>query len=280
MNDSHPLGVCSWSLRPRSARDLASLVRACGLLRVQLALDPIRLGLDGWSERETRSALEGEGIAVVSGMMAPAREDYSTLETIRATGGLRPDDTWAENLEAARDNAAIAKRLGLSLVTLHAGCVPEDASDPQRATMLSRLRAVCEAFAREGVRIAFETGQDSPRTMLGIVEALEDLSAGVNFDPANGILYASAEPISAIRDLAPFVRQIHLKDAIASPTPGEWGTEVRAGSGEVPWENFFAFVRERLPGVSVVIEREAGEQRVDDVRAGAELARRMLEVAP
>lgn len=213
-------------------------------------------------------------------MMAPAREDYSTLGAIRATGGLRPDDTWRENLDAARDNAAIAKRLGLTLVTLHAGCVPDDASDPVRRTMLARLREVCETFAREGVRVAFETGQDSPPTMLGIVEALGDLDAGVNFDPANTILYASAEPVSAIRDLAPFVRQIHLKDAIASPTPGEWGTEVRAGSGEVPWERFFAFVRERLPGVAVVIEREAGEQRIEDVRAGADLARRTLEVEP
>lgn len=256
------------------------MVRSCGLQRVQLALDPIRLKSPGWEERETRHALDRHEVSVISGMMAPAREDYSTLDTIRATGGLRPDHTWAENLDAARDNAAIAKRLGLSLVTLHAGCVPEDASDPQRATMLSRLRAVCEAFAREGVRVAFETGQDSPRTMLGIVEALEDLGAGVNFDPANGILYASAEPISAIRELAPFVRQIHLKDAIASPIPGEWGTEVRAGSGEVPWENFFAFLRKRLPGVPVVIEREAGERRVEDIRAGADLARRMLEVAP
>lgn len=279
MRTQHPLAVCSWSLRPRSARELASLVLECGLSRVQLALDPIRLGLDGWGERETVEALDRAGVSIVSGMMAPAREDYSTLETIRASGGLRPDDTWEENRRAAHDNAALASRLGVPLVTLHAGCVPDDATDPLRATALARLREACSAFASRGVRVAFETGQDAPGAMLDLLRDLSDLEVGVNFDPANMILYGSAEPMAALTDLAPHVRQVHLKDAIASGTPGRWGTEVPAGSGQVPWDRFFAFMRERLPGVTIVIEREAGENRVEDVRAGAALARRVLEGA-
>jgi len=277
----HRLAVCSWSLRARSAEQLGALVRDTGLACVQLALDPIRLGLPGWTLDETRSALANAGITIISGMMAPADEDYSTLDTIRQTGGLRPHTTWNANREAAEHNAAIAEQLGIELVTLHAGCLPDDPASPLRQSMLERLRTVCEPFAAKSIRVAFETGQDSIGVTLGLLDHLADLRVGINFDPANMILYGSAEPVGALRSLASHVRQIHIKDAKASATPGvTWGEEVCAGTGDVDWPAFFAVVREQLPGVGVVVEREAGDDRVSDVRAGADLARQHLEIAP
>ncbi len=267
------IGVCSWSLRPESPGDLAAKVRACGLKAVQLALDPIRR--NEWDEVEVREALDEEGIAILSGMMAMEGEDYSTLESIRATGGVRPAETAERNLEAAKENAAIAQRMGLSLVTFHAGCVPEDAADPLHDAMLTRLRDICGAFGDEGVSVAFETGQDSPATLIGVLDALDDLGVGVNFDPANMLLYGSADPIEALRQLAKWVKQAHIKDAKRSAAPGQWGEEVAAGKGEVDWPRFFEALRERAPGVDLVIERESGESRVEDVALGLQLVRRL-----
>lgn len=275
---SDRLAVCSWSLQPSSADDLAIKVRACGLSRVQIALDPIRLsrGGDGWDEQTTRAALADAGIEVVSGMMAPGGEDYSTLESIRETGGVRPDATWERNREAAIENADLAKRLGLTLVTMHAGCVPEREDDPLRARMIARLREVAEIFGEQGVRVAFETGQDSAATMLGVLDALRDLDVGVNFDPANVLLYGSGDPIEAMRALSGWIVQTHLKDARRSCARGEWGVEVRAGMGEVRWEEYFGVLAALSRTVDVVIEREAGEMRVEDVRSGVAIARRFL----
>jgi sugar phosphate isomerase/epimerase len=267
------LAVCSWSLAPTSPRDLADQVRACGLSAVQLALDPIRRG--EWSESETREELSHAGIVIVSGMMAPAGEDYTTLDTIRETGGLRPDATWPANLRAAKENAAIAQHLGLSLVTLHAGCITDGDGEPSHTALLARLREVCACFAERGVRIAFETGQESAQAMIEIVEDLHDLRVGINFDPGNVILYGQGDPIEAMSALAPWILQTHMKDAKASSVPGEWGEEVEAGTGEVNWSEFFRLLRTTLPAIDVVIEREAGERRVRDVRAAAEVARRI-----
>ncbi len=242
----------------------------CGLSAVQLALDPIRRG--EWSEDETRERLTDAGVAIVSGMMAPAGEDYTTLDTIRATGGLTPEATWPENRLAAEENAAIAQRLGLSLVTLHAGCMP-DRDDDTRSAFLSRLREVCGRFSACGVRVAFETGQESARAMVEMVKSLRDLRVGINFDPGNVILYGQGDPIDALLTLSPWILQSHMKDALASGAPGEWGEEVRAGTGEVDWSKFFRLRGTAVPPVVVVIEREAGRTRVEDVRAAAELAR-------
>jgi L-ribulose-5-phosphate 3-epimerase len=238
---------------------------------VQLALDPIRTG--AWDADETLEALQHAGLRVISGMMATRGEDYSTLETIRATGGVRLDEHWEENLAAAKANAALAKRLGLGLVTLHAGFLPHDPQDPLRAVMTERLRRLIGVFAEQGVQVGLETGQEDAATLLSVLHDLRDTPPRVNFDPANMILYGMGEPVAALRALAPHVAQVHVKDAIASARPGQWGTEVPAGRGQVEWRSFFDVVRTLPESVSLVIEREAGESRLEDIRAARTLIR-------
>src|SRR5438552_165549 len=151
----HRIGVCSWSLSPRDVRDLADKARACGVEGVQLALDPIRKG--AWPEGETARVLRAEGITVMSGMMAMAGEDYSTLESIRRTGGVRPDEHWEENLASAAANAALAARLGLALVTFHAGFLPHGRTveeDGLRRVMLERVGRIADVFSAAGVSVA------------------------------------------------------------------------------------------------------------------------------
>lgn len=270
------VGVCSWSLRPAGPGDLVSALAECGVHAVQLALDPIRTG--AWPEAETAARLRSAGIGVISGMMATAGEDYSTLDSIRRTGGLRPDGTWTANLAAAEANAALAKRLGVSLVTLHAGFLPHEGNDPERGVMMERLRRVAGVFAARGVDVALETGQESAETLLEVLADLDAVGArvGVNFDPANMILYGMGEPVEALRRLAPRVRQIHIKDADPAVDPGEWGTEVPAGTGNVNWPEFFRLLRSACPGVNLVIEREAGESRVADIRTARALIERFM----
>jgi sugar phosphate isomerase/epimerase len=268
------IGVCSWSLRPSGPADLARKVRACGLDWVQLALDPLRTG--AWKVDETHHALGQEGVRVLSGMMAMAGEDYATIDSIRRTGGVRPDATWDANLAAARENAALARDLGLDLVSFHAGFIPEAAGDPARATMLDRIRAIVDVFAKAGVRVALETGQETEGCLSRVLLDLRRPAAGINFDPANLILYGTGDPVEALDLLHEWVRQIHVKDATPPATRGAWGTEVPAGDGDVDWDSLFAVVRKRGVSCDLVIEREAGEKRGEDVRRAAELVSRHL----
>ena len=272
------LGVCSWSLRPGSPEELAAGAAAVGVDAVQLALAPLRAG--AWSSAHTAAALADAGIEVRSGMMATCGEDYSSLESIRRTGGVRPDRHWHENLRIARADAALARELGLGLVSFHAGFLPHDARDPERAVLVARLREVVDAFAAEGVEVAFETGQETAQTLLSVLGELERPSAGVNFDPANMILYDVGDPVAALRQLAGHVRQIHVKDAVRTEVPGRWGREVRVGTGQVDWDAFFALVGEAGLACDLMIEREDGEDRVDDMRAAAAVVRARMPAEP
>lgn len=261
------LGICSWSLRPQSARSLAADVIAFGIGRIQLAIDPIRENRPGWGEIETVNALRAAGIQIASGMMVTLGEDYSTLESIARTGGVRPDSTWGRNLQAAQQNARLARRLGIHLVTFHAGFIPHE-SDAERDKLIRRLRQIVDVFDDCGVRTAFETGQESAETLLDALVELDRPCVGVNFDPANMILYGMGDPIAALAKLAPRIAQVHIKDATPARTPGIWGAEVAVGAGAVDWSKFFDTLHTHGFSGDMIVEREAGESRLADaVRA-------------
>lgn len=265
------IAVCSWSLQPESADALAERALATGVAGVQLALDPIRLGI--MELGETRNRLREAGLEIVSGMMGLEGEDYSTLETIRRTGGLVPDDTWPANRRAAAELARIAAELKLGLVTFHAGFISHSPVDPRRSVLLDRLRTMTEIYGVRGVRIALETGQESAATLGEVLDVLEPQRVGVNFDPANLILYGSGDSVAALRALAPRVVQVHAKDALPAVQAGEWGVEVPVGEGTVDWAALLGAMLECREVKDIVIEREAGSDRVGDVTH----ARRYLE---
>jgi sugar phosphate isomerase/epimerase len=264
------IGVCSWSLQPDSAADLIGKLQAAGLDCVQLALEPLRCG--AWPFARAIGELRDAGVEIRSGMMSMRGEDYSSLDSIRATGGVRPDATWTYNLDAAKQNAAIARNLGMQLVTFHAGFLPHERGRRERDVMLQRLREIVDVFAEHGVRVGFETGQESADTLLDALEEIGRETAGVNFDPANLILYTMGDPVEAMKKLAGRIFQIHLKDARLTRVPGTWGTEVRLGQGDVDWDDFFRVLRREHIECDLMIEREAGNERIGDIAHAHKLA--------
>jgi sugar phosphate isomerase/epimerase len=189
---------------------------------------------------------------------------------------VRPDGEWPANRQRAADVARVAGEAGLGLVAFHAGFLPQEPGDPLRRTMIERLRVVADGFAEHGIDVALETGQETAETLAGVLAEIERPTVGVNFDPANMILYGMGEPVQALDRLAPVVKQIHVKDAVPTDTAGTWGTEVVAGRGSVDWQAFFNVAATISPPVGFVIEREAGADRLGDIEAARDLIEKHL----
>jgi sugar phosphate isomerase/epimerase len=258
------LAVCSWSLRPTSPEGLAQSLLELRIPRVQLALDPLRDDPAVWGR--TAEIFAANSIEIVSGMFGTVGEDYSTLETIKATGGIVPDATWSQNWQNAQATAELAARLGLKLVTFHAGFLPHEATDPTYAKLRGRITQLADLFAARGLDLGFETGQESADTLAAFLQQLGKPNVGVNFDPANMLLYAKGDPIAALRTLRPWLQQCHLKDAVKTKVPGTWGEEVALGTGQVDWKAFFQVLASTGYAGHLSIEREAGEQRATDIQ--------------
>ena len=157
----------------------------------------------------------------------------------------------------------------------HAGFLPPDTSDPLSAKMIERLQFIADTFGARGIEVAFETGQETAPVLVEFLQKLGRKNVGVNFDPANIILYDHGDPIEALRTLGPWLKQIHIKEGKRPRTPGIWGEEVVAGTGEVAWPEFFATLRALNFTGWCCIEREAGTARVEDIRAARELVERV-----
>jgi sugar phosphate isomerase/epimerase len=270
---SSRLAVCSWSLEPTSVDDLLAKLGATGVSRVQIALDPIRIN-EGGGWATVKDAFAKKGVTMVSGMLGTVGEDYTTLESIKRTGGVVPDATWPETWKNIQADAEVAERLGLTLVTFHAGFLPHDPADPAFPRLQARVRQVADHFAARKMSIALETGQEDAGTMATFLKGLERSNVGVNLDPANLILYDKGDPIAALRTLGTWVRQCHMKDAVRTKTPGTWGEEVPLGTGQVDWKAFLRTLDEVKFTGNLCIEREAGKNRVGDIRTAREVIER------
>ena len=261
------LAVCSWSLQPETPESLVAHLLEIGIPRVQLALDPLRENPSVWGK--TAELFAAQGIEIVSGMFGTIGEDYSSLDAIKETGGVVPDKHWDANWANIQAVAGIATRLGLKIVTFHAGFLPHEEIDPGFAKLLGRITQIADVFDANDIDLGFETGQETADTLRLFLEKLNRPSVGVNFDPANMILYSKGDPIDALETLAPFLKQCHIKDATTGE-PGTWGKEVTVGTGEVDWPAFFSTLAKVDFGGHCCIEREADDQRVADIRTARE----------
>ena len=268
------LAVCSWSLQPATPAELLTQLETIGLSRIQCALDPIRQAPEIWGRLGGLCAQAG--VTLVSGMFGTLGEDYSTLDSIRRTGGLVPDATWEQNWLNLQTAARTAEELGLHLVSFHAGFLPHEESDPDYLKLQERMRQVADVFAAHSITLALETGQETATTLRDFLAQLGRPNVGVNFDPANMILYGKGDPIEAMRVLGPWIKQVHLKDAKATRQPGTWGEEVIAGTGEVDWTAFFTVLNELEFTGDCCIEREAGNQRVADILTAKQMVTELV----
>jgi len=274
------IGVCSWSLPATGPQDLAEKVNALGLKQVQLGLTPHRDDPGVWDG--VQEILAESGISIVSGMFATFGEDYTTPETIRRTGGVVPDDDWDENFELAKAAAATAKAMGLTQVSTHAGFLPHEPTDPDFEKLSQRVAQLAEVFGEAGASLLLESGQETAETLLMFLDEMSKRGVqnlGVNFDPANMILYDMDDPTDALRRLVPHVQQVHVKDANRTTVKGQWGEEVVVGTGQVDLVTFVRILAEADFDGSYIFEREAGDDRIGDITQGtAALNAAMQEV--
>jgi L-ribulose-5-phosphate 3-epimerase len=273
MKLSDNLAVCSWSLKPASPGELAGKLDTIGIRRAQLALDPIRRGGE-WQDGIAKLADLGVGVA--SGMFEAVGEDYSTLDSIRETGGIVPDATWPQTFANFKQMVPMASRAGITNVTFHAGFLPHDRHDPDYAKLTRRLVQVADLFADHGLTCSLETGQEEATALRGFLDELNRPNVKVNFDPANLILYDKGDPIAGLETLLPHVASCHIKDATRTRTPGTWGEEVAVGTGEVDWRAFFSTLGQAGFNGTLAIEREAGDQRVADIQTAHTFVRGLV----
>lgn len=270
---SERVGVCSWSWQLPMVQ-VAEKMDEAGVKGIHLALGPFIApdGRHGGAESADAWAFVKGKVAkgewkVMSTMIGTVGEDYTTLETIRRTGGIVPDKTWEQNKKIVTRGAQLTQELGCKYMSTHAGFLDEGNPEAYRK-YLSRVRWMRDECHKYGVTLILESGQETADDLSRFMPMVPGV--GINFDPANMILYAKGNPMQALHVLYPWIKQVHVKDACETKVPGTWGTEVPWGEGEVGGAAFVAELEDLGYTGNYVVEREAGNDRPGDISRAVE----------
>lgn len=183
------------------------------------------------------------------------------------TLGLVPPEYRVMRIKNLCDGADFAKKLGVKNVVTHIGFIPENPNDPQFAPLCVAVRQVAQHLKANGQNLLFETGQETPTTMLRCFEKVGCDNLGVNLDTANLILYGKANPVDALDVFGKYVMNLHAKDGLYPTNGHDLGKEVRLGDGKVDFKALFTSLKKLGYDSYVTIEREIdGEKQTEDIR--------------
>lgn len=188
------------------------------------------------------------------------------------TLGLVPITYRAQRMQDLKRASDFARLLGVNSITTHVGFIPENPNDPTYREVIIALREIAAYCARKDQDFCFETGQETPVTLIRAFEDIGLDNLGVNLDPANLIMYGKANPVDSMDLLGPHIKGVHAKDG-EYPTCGQrLGLEKPLGEGRVDFPALIAKLKEHGYQGAITIEREiAGPQQIKDIRRAKEL---------
>ena len=194
------------------------------------------------------------------------------------TLGLVPVEYRQMRIRNLCDGADFAHKLGITDVVTHMGFIPENPYDPNFSSFCVAVRTVADHLKKNSQYLLFETGQETPVTMLRCFEKVGTDNLGVNLDTANLILYGKANPVDALDVFGKYVRNLHAKDGLYPTNGHDLGKETKVGEGKVNFKALFEKLHELDYDSYVTIEREiSGDQQLKDILESREYLQNIID---
>jgi len=182
------------------------------------------------------------------------------------TIGLVPRQYRKQRIEHLKRASDFAKKLDIPALHTHFGFIPENPNNPLYRETVEALREVATYLKSNGQMMLYETGQESPITLLRAITDVGVDNQFVNLDTANLILYGKGNPLDALDVVGKLVRGIHAKDGLFPTDPKKLGEEVPIGQGKANFPKLIPRLLELGYAGALTIEREiSGPQQTQDV---------------
>ena len=177
-----------------------------------------------------------------------------------STIGLVPRAERPARVRRLMQGIDFCRASGIPAVHAHFGFIPEDPKNELYIEFINTMKPIGEYAHKQGVEIYFETGQETPVTLL---RAIQDIGTGnlfVNYDTANLVMYGTANPLDGLKVIGKYVRALHAKDGKYPTDPDELGREVPIPQGEVDFPAIIKYLKNLGFKGSITIEYELAEQ--------------------
>ncbi len=194
-----------------------------------------------------------------------------------STLGIVPVEFRADRIYDLKRGVDFAKMLGICDMVTHMGFIPECPNTDEYRGVVEAVSEVAIYAREEGINVLFETGQETPITLLRIITDVGTGNLGVNLDPANLIMYGKANPVDSLDVFGHLVRGVHGKDGVYPTDPRYLGKEVKIGDGKANFEELIPKLHALGYDGAITIEREiSGEEQVKDILYAKELLEKIF----
>lgn len=174
--------------------------------------------------------------------------------------------------------AKFANKLNVTDVCSHMGFIPENYTDSLYTDFIASAKYLAQNYKSLGINLNFETGQETPTTLARAIEDIGYDNIGINYDPANLLMYGKANPIDALEILGKYIKGVHAKDGLYPTNGYELGEETALGQGKVNFKEFLPLLLKHGYTGAITIEREiSGEQQQQDVILARDLINDILK---
>jgi len=198
-----------------------------------------------------------------------------------STLGIVPAAYRAQRVAELKKGADFAKLIGTDAIITHLGYIPENPGDPEFKGTVEAVKDIALHCKKLGLEFWFETGQETPVTLLRLIECVGTGNLGVNLDPANLILYGKGSPVDSLDVFGKHVKNVHAKDGLYPTNPMELGREVKVGEGKVRFPELVAGLAKLGFKGEYIIEREIqeGEQQNREIAETVAYLRKLVKEA-
>ena len=180
--------------------------------------------------------------------------------------GLTSPAFRARRLEYLMSGAEFTRWMGVTDMIIHAGFIPPNLFDAEYSGLVASVCKLALKCKEYGVYVLFETGAESPISLLRLIEDVKQENLGVNLDTGNSLMYGYSNPVDALYTFGKYVRNLHAKDGAPPTVERKLGAETAIGEGEVDFPAVIKRLKEIGYDRYITIEREiSGEQQKKDI---------------
>ncbi len=170
-----------------------------------------------------------------------------------------------------------AKRYGIRYITCHVGFVPEE-KDAFYERLIADLKQLARFAAANGQDFLFETGTECAASMKLTVTDIDEPNVGINFDPANMLIYGTDTPANLLDLLGDKIKVVHCKDAVPALPGDRRGKETVLGRGATNFTELLGKMLSQGFAGPLIIERELplGPEQEKDIAEAVTLIKSLI----
>ncbi|RKJ21285.1 sugar phosphate isomerase/epimerase [bacterium D16-50] len=282
-----------------------------GQFKIGIIADMLRMPFAESMEQCARMGADGVQIYAVSEeMLSASEEELKRRKKIIQDNGLQISalcgdlgghgfarrDENVKKVQTSKHIIDMALTMGCNIVTTHIGVIPEDTRSDVYRTMQEACGELAEYAAGVGAFFAIETGPEPSERLCRFLDSLGGSKGmSVNLDPANLVMVAGDDPVKAVHYLSKYIVHTHAKDGVMLKKTDpqivydffaeggigdlrleDYFLEVPLGEGKVDFPAYLGALKEIGFGGYLTIEREVGENPVQDIGKAVTFLRNLI----